>query len=200
MKKYILSFLYLIAFLLAILILSLVLDYNPLNIELENKASLLSALGIIISAFIASLSVMVSIENTNSIEEKRKVEDLYKRLETSFYMLEKNKENIRCLECYPKVNNPLFHKKSILDILNISLKNLAKLETCETISPVTISRLESYIFAMKFIVDKLPEERGIDLTEEFNEYLKNFKDVTVNTIENLTTAYSGKKFDKLNRM
>ena len=123
MKKYVLNVLYFIAFLLAVFVLLLVLDCNPLQIKLENKASLLSALGIILSAFIASLSVMVSIENTNSIEEKRKVQKLHSRLDTSFYMLEKNKENIRFLECFPKADNPLFHKESILDILGISLDN-----------------------------------------------------------------------------
>ena len=103
---------------------------------------------------------------------------------------DKNKENIRLLEEYTKTNNPLFHKNSILDILSLSLSNLAKLEKQITVSPTTIARVESYILGMKFIVDKLPEKKGINLTEEFNECLKNFKDVTEDGIKILTKEYT----------
>ena len=68
MKKNILVILYIIACIFALFILSLIFDYNPLSIELEDKASLLSAIGIIISAYVASLSVMISIDNTKKIE------------------------------------------------------------------------------------------------------------------------------------
>ena len=75
MKKNILIILYIVACIFALFILSLIFDYNPLSIKLENKASLLSAIGIIISAYIASLSVMISIDNTKKIEnEKQKNE------------------------------------------------------------------------------------------------------------------------------
>ena len=71
MKKHILIILYILAFVFAIFILSLIFDYNPLHVTLENKASLLSAIGIIISAYVASLSVMISIDNTQNIENKK---------------------------------------------------------------------------------------------------------------------------------
>ena len=75
MKKNILVILYIVACIFALFILSLIFDYNPLSIKLEDKASLLSAIGIIISAYIASLSVMISIDNTKKIEnEKQKNE------------------------------------------------------------------------------------------------------------------------------
>ena len=156
MKKNILFILYILAFVFGIFTLGLIFDYNPLCIKLEDKASLLSAIGIILSAYVASLSVMISIDNTNKIENERVIQKLHSKLDISFYMLDKNKENIRLLEEYTKTNNPLFHKNSILDILSLSLSNLAKLEKQITVSPTTIARVESYILGMKFIVDKLP--------------------------------------------
>lgn len=72
MINVILYLLYLIALIFAIYIISLVVDYNVLQIDLANKAPLLGAFGIIISAFIASFSVLKNIENTNKIEETKK--------------------------------------------------------------------------------------------------------------------------------
>ena len=190
MKKFILYLLYFIAFLLALFTLLLIVcDYNPLQIDLQNKSSLLSAIGIIISAFIASLSVMISIDNTNKIEKERKTKELHSKLDISFYMIDKNKEHINLLEEYTKTNNPVFHKNSILDVLNLSLKNLEKLEQQITVSPISIARTESYILGMKLIVDKLPEQRGIKLTQEFIELLENLKGVTENFNKILTEEH-----------
>ena len=75
MKIYILIILYILAYIFALFILGLIFDWNPLNVKLEDKASLLSAIGIIISAYVASLSVMISIDNSKNIEnEKQKNE------------------------------------------------------------------------------------------------------------------------------
>ena len=160
----------------------------------EEVVRLLVPFGVLILAFIASYSVMDSIYNTNKLEEERKEErktqKLHSQLDISFYMLSKNKENIMLLEEHTKTNNPLIFKNSILDVLNLSLRNLEKLENQITVSPRTISRIESYIFGMKFILEELPKERGIKLTKEFNELLKNFKDVTENTIEILIEEHS----------
>ena len=156
----------------------------------ELVIKLLIPLGVLISALIASYSVMVSIDNSNNIEENKKVQELHSRLDTSFYMLEKNKENIRLLEEYPKVDNPLVHKNSITNILEISLNNLNKLEKCEKVSPITVARIESYILAMKCIFEKSPEARGIKMPIEFSEQLSNFKNVTEETIRTLTKEYS----------
>ena len=156
----------------------------------EEVVRLLVPFGVLISAFIASYSVMASIDNTNKLEEEIKTQKLHSRLDMSFYMLDKNKENIRLLEEHTKINNPLIFKHSILDVLDVSLKNIEKLENQITVSPTTISRIESYIFGMKFILEELPKERGIKLTKEFNELLKNFKDVTENTIEILIEEHS----------
>ena len=181
MKKYMLYFLYLVGLLVAgYVIFFVVFEINPLCIYFEKKGSLLSALGIIISAFIASLSVMISVDNTNKIEEEKHTKELHARLDMSFYMMDKNIENIRLLESYVRTNNPLFHKSSILNVLNLSLRNLEKLEDQVMISPTTIARVESYILGMQFIVEELPNERVIRLTNEFEELLKDFKDVTEN--------------------
>lgn len=67
MKRNILIILYIVACVFALFVLGLIFDYNPLSIELEDKASLLSAIGIILSAYVASLSVMISIDNTKTI-------------------------------------------------------------------------------------------------------------------------------------
>jgi len=75
MKNFILIILYIVACVFALFILGLIFDWNPLNVKLEDKASLLSAIGIIISAYVASLSVMISIDNSKNIEnEKQKNE------------------------------------------------------------------------------------------------------------------------------
>lgn len=187
--KIILYSLYVIAFCFGAFSLSLIFDFNPLQVKLEDKGSLLSAVGIIISAFIASFSVVKNIENTNKIEEERKSQKLHSRLDISFYILDKNKVYIRLLEEYTKTDNPLFHKNSIVDILNLSLKNLEKLEQQITVPPVSIARTEVYILEMKFIVDKLPEQRGIKLTKEFKELLENLKGVTENFNKILTEEH-----------
>ena len=170
-------------------IVSLLIVYFIKIQQYEEVVRLLVPLGVLISALIASYSVMVSIDNTNKIEKEKEAKKLHSRLDISFYILDKNKENIRLLEEYTKTDNPLFHKSSIVDTLNLSLKNLEKLEKQITVSPTTIARVESYILGMKFIVDKLPEERGINLTEEFNECLQNFKDVTKSFIKTLTEEH-----------
>ena len=69
--KIILYSLYVIAFCFGVFSLALIFDFNPLQVKLEDKGSLLGAVGIIISAFIASLSVMISIENTKDIEKNK---------------------------------------------------------------------------------------------------------------------------------
>ncbi len=180
---------YFVAFCFAAYIVALIFNYNPLQVKLEHKASLLSAIGIIISAFIASLSVMISIDNTNKIEWDKTIQRLHSKLDTSFYMLEKNKENIRLSEEFIKARSPLFHKNSINNTLEMSLKNLNKLEICETISPTTISRIESYILAMIFILEKSPEVKEIKLPKEFDEQLNNFKDSNENSIKVLTKSH-----------
>jgi len=76
MIQIVLSFMYILAFIFAILVICLLFDYNPLDIKLENKASMLSALGIIISAYIASLSVMVGINNAKKIEKEKYSKEL----------------------------------------------------------------------------------------------------------------------------
>jgi hypothetical protein len=63
--------LYLFGFVFLVILLQLVFEYNPLEVSLKDKAPLLGALGIILSAFIASLSVKLNIENTNSIEASK---------------------------------------------------------------------------------------------------------------------------------
>ena len=156
----------------------------------EEIIKLLVPLGVLISALIASYSIMVSIDNANRIEEERKTQKLHFKLDISFYMLDKNKENIRLLEEYTKVNNPLFHKSSILNVLNLSLINLEKLEKQITVSPTTIARIESYILGMKFILEKLPEQRGIQLTKEFIESLEYFKEVNESSMKILTAEHS----------
>ncbi len=78
--KYLLVLLYLIALLFGIFVLGLIFDYNPLCIHLENKASLLSAIGIVISAYIASFSVIMSINNTKNIEKSNQLRELKKEL------------------------------------------------------------------------------------------------------------------------
>lgn len=71
MINFFLIVLYSIAVTFGVFVICLVLDYNLLSISLSDKGPLLGAFGIIISAFIASLSVLKNIENTNRIEEKR---------------------------------------------------------------------------------------------------------------------------------
>ncbi len=80
MIKIILFIFYIIAFTFGFFILSLVFNYNPFDVQLENKASLLSAIGIIISAYIASLSVLLSIENTKNIEITKQKKELNEEL------------------------------------------------------------------------------------------------------------------------
>lgn len=63
-----LKFFYVIAILFFILLILFTLD---LVIVPSDKTPLLGAIGIIISAFIASLSVMKNIENTNKIEKEK---------------------------------------------------------------------------------------------------------------------------------
>lgn len=170
-------------------IVSLLIVYFIKIQQYEAVVKLLVPLGVLISAFVASYSVMISIDNTNKIEKEKEVKKLHSRLDISFYILDKNKENIRLLEEYTKTDNPLFHKNSIVDILNLSLKNLEKLEQQITVSPISIARTEFYILGMKFIVDKLPEQRGIKLTKEFNELLENPKGVTENFNKILTEEH-----------
>jgi len=170
-------------------IVSLLIVYFIKTQQYEAVVKLLVPLGVLISAFVASYSVMISIDNTNKIEKEKEVKKLYSRLDISFYILDKNKEYIKLLEEYTKTDNPLFHKNSIVDILNLSLKNLKKLEQQITVPPISIARTEIYILEMKFIVDKLPEQRGIKLTKEFKELLENLKGVTENFNKILTEEH-----------
>ena len=80
MIKTLLFIFYIIALTFGLFILGLVFNYNPLEIPLENKASLLSAIGIIISAYIASFSVKLGIENVKDIEKKKQMNELKNEL------------------------------------------------------------------------------------------------------------------------
>ncbi|MFT7824123.1 MAG: hypothetical protein ABXS92_05110 [Sulfurimonas sp.] len=182
-----LKFLYVLSALYGLWLFSLFFENS--YISLSDMAPILGAIGIILSAFIASFTLQKSIQN----DRKKQIKKFHEKLDMSFYMLDKNKENIRLLEQFVKTDNPMFHKASILDVLSLSLKNLSKLEDQITVSPVSIARMESYIISMKFIIEKLPEERAIQLTKEFIEMLRNFQSVTQSSDDQLRKDHCNNK-------
>ena len=67
-----LKVLYVISLIFAVLLILFVLD---IIIIPNDKSPLLGAIGIIISAFIASFSVKKSIDNTNKIEKTKRINE-----------------------------------------------------------------------------------------------------------------------------
>lgn len=128
MNKFILPILYVMALVFGLLVISLILNYNVLNICLADKAPLLGAFGIIISAFIASFSVKETIKENNKKNYEDNLRLIVNNLKKDFDYAHVEGNLKPKSESYPEVNGINYDDILLYELQQINYY-LVKLES-----------------------------------------------------------------------
>ncbi|MFW2378901.1 hypothetical protein ACN9J5_07400 [Aliarcobacter butzleri] len=172
-----------ISFLLFIIIMFIFiyLDYRP-NGKFENITKLIPAIGIILSALLASVSVLKSIENTNRIEEEKKEKEkkqFLNKLRIYIAELEYFIKLFKTTFCnYDKATDIerktglLIYQKNLNHSKNLIIKDINFIEHIESDE----YELIHFINSIEILIDLM-------LEEEYEEETKNIINENIDSLE-----------------